>query len=426
MMHPGESGAPVLEAYETALRRIRAVVEPVGKERIPVEEACGRIAARELVAPFQVPALPVSTRDGYALRSADTEMAAHQRTAQVKVVGSALPGEPFARPEPLGAGEAVEIRAGALLPAGADAVISAERTSRRANQLHVMERVRSGSGVSFPGDDVHDGTLIVEVGQPLTASQLGLLAATGFSHIGVYRRPRVGLITIEANDPSPHGEEDRRKRLSAGNAVALAAWCTQFGLSARHWRVSDDADEGVAALEEAERVCDAFMVIGAVYPGVRAGGLAALEQMEWDVHLEGVRLRPGRATSFGTLGGKPVFVLPHSPVACETAFLLLALPGLCCMAGTVSPPFPIMPARLSRSLRRMPEQKAWTQVVRVRLAPGTFFLRAEPLTGQAVREQEGRLVAAASANGLLLLDEGIDGPRTGDIVGVILLQDAWS
>jgi molybdopterin molybdotransferase len=205
----------------------------------------------------------------------------------------------------------------------------------------------------------------------------------------------------------------------------LSAWCSRFGLPYERWVVRDEERALTATLEEAVARCDALVTIGGTGGGAHDLVLEALEGLGGEILLEGVRLRPGRTSSFGTILGKPVFLLPGTPSANETAFLLLALPGLLRLMGAIDPPFPLVPARFSRELRRSREHKRWTQAVRVQLSPGTFFLVATPLVGRAVQERRGRLAAVASANGLLLMEEGEDGPRTGDIVGVILLSPFW-
>lgn len=424
------------ENYAAALQRIRAALEPIGKERIAIEQAQGRIAARDLVAPFQMPSRPVSTRDGFAVRATDTQGADVHRLHQLQVIGSSFPDTPQASLRPISPGEAMAISAGAALPSGADAVLAAEKATRKKERLLVDAPVRQGSGVLFPGDDVRDGTPIVDQGRPLNPSQLGVLAATGLSHIEVYRTPRVALISTGdeiAQSPKPpeSGEEaapreSSNSRRAPSNAVVLGAWCARFGLAADRWVVGDKSESLARALDEALARCDVLVTIGGTGPGVRDLVHEVLDELGWHALLEGVRLRPGRTSGFGIARDKPVFLLPGTPAANETAFLLLALPGLVGLAGVDGPPFPVVPARLCRDLRRSREQKRWTQAIRVRLSPGPFFLQAAPLVGRSIQEKQGRLVAIASTDGIVLLEEGDDGPRTGDIVGVILLTTTWS
>jgi molybdopterin molybdotransferase len=306
----------------------------------------------------------------------------------------------------------------------------------REDRVLIATPVHAGSCVLFPGDEVRDGTPIVSEGRYLGPSQLGLLAATGLSHIEVYKAPRVALVSpaseaFAAAGSFESGEEmsrsDRQGRhMPASNAVTLSAWCSRFGLSVKRWNVCREGGSLVSSLGEASAECDAIITSGNAGPGTLDSLHETLDQLDGELLFDGVLLRPGRATSLGLIRGKPIFLLPGTPTANETAFLLLALPGLLALSGTIEPPFPVAPVRFCKDVRRSPEQMRWTQAVRVRFEQGAFFLQAIPLPGRAIREKQGRLAALASADGILILGEGEEGPRMGDIIGVILLERSWA
>jgi molybdopterin molybdotransferase len=425
------------EPYGLALERIRDAVAPIGRERLDIEHAQGRIAARDLVAPCQLPTAPIATRDGFAVRAADTQARAAGLPRPITVVGTAFPDTPRSRQISIASGQAVAITTGAAMPPGANAVLPIESASVKGNQLMAAAAVTKGAGVLFPGDDVRDGTPIVVTGRPLTPSQIGLLAATGLSHIEVFQAPRIGILTTgdeilssardEATESADRGGSPDEGRVKPpSNAIARGAWCARVGLPARQWITADDVTLLKGALKAALADCHVLLTIGGTGPGSRDCVHEALDDLGFELQFDGVRLRPGRTSGFGFLRGRPTFLLPGTPTACETAFLLLALPGILTLAGAAEPPFPAVPARLSRDLRRTKEQRLWTQAVRVRLAPGTFFLQATPLAGRMAQRRQGRLVASATADGIVIIEEGEDGLRAGDIVGVILLHATWS
>ena len=99
-----------------------AALSPVsGCETLPIVAAQKRVLYRDIVAPFDVPAHTNSAMDGYALRIAD--LAADDET-RLSVIGTALAGNAF--PGIVGAGQAVRIMTGAVLPHGADTVVAQE------------------------------------------------------------------------------------------------------------------------------------------------------------------------------------------------------------------------------------------------------------------------------------------------------------
>ena len=91
---------------EEALARLFEKMPRIGEhtadeaiESIPLDQARGRILARQLSAPISLPPFPCSAMDGYAIRSADLQS---HLTHGFSVIGQSLAGHPYA--EPVGAG----------------------------------------------------------------------------------------------------------------------------------------------------------------------------------------------------------------------------------------------------------------------------------------------------------------------------------
>ena len=112
-----------------ALRRVldAAAALPVpATERVPLDDACGRIAARDLCARMDQPPFDRSPLDGYALHSADTAGAGEKTPVTLPVVMKLYAGDAPAAALP--AGCAARIMTGAPLPPGADCVLMQELT----------------------------------------------------------------------------------------------------------------------------------------------------------------------------------------------------------------------------------------------------------------------------------------------------------
>ena len=114
-----------------ALRRVldAAAALPVpATERVPLDDACGRIAARDLCARMDQPPFDRSPLDGYALHSADTAGAGEKTPVTLPVVMKLYAGDAPAAALP--AGCAARIMTGAPLPPGADCVLMQELTGK--------------------------------------------------------------------------------------------------------------------------------------------------------------------------------------------------------------------------------------------------------------------------------------------------------
>ena len=93
---------------------------------MPIREALGRVLAGDTSSTDDVPGFDSSAMDGFAVRAADTRGARDDAPVTLAVVGESRAGHP----SPLGveAGQAIRISTGAVLPAGADAVVRVEDT----------------------------------------------------------------------------------------------------------------------------------------------------------------------------------------------------------------------------------------------------------------------------------------------------------
>ena len=100
-----------------ALGRARALAARPAAEWVPLDRLRGRRLAAAVVARHDLPSADCSAMDGWAVRAAET-------AAPLRVRGESAAGHAPLRA--LAPGEACRISTGALMPAGADAVLRRE------------------------------------------------------------------------------------------------------------------------------------------------------------------------------------------------------------------------------------------------------------------------------------------------------------
>src|SRR5258708_23992611 len=109
---------PVARANEV----IRGFVRPVsGAENLPVRAALGRVLAKDIVSPIDVPSHDNSAMDGYAVRNDD--LGAGQPVTLTEI-GTAFAGREFTGE--VGRGECVRVMTGAVMPKNTDTVVVQE------------------------------------------------------------------------------------------------------------------------------------------------------------------------------------------------------------------------------------------------------------------------------------------------------------
>ena len=117
------------------LARVLEVVQPLAPLQLGLMDAHGCVLTEDVVAPAPLPGFDNSAMDGYAVRVADVEKASDASPDVLPVTGdiAAGPVSPL-RVQP---GVCVRIMTGAMLPAGADAVVPVEHNDGGVAQVAV-------------------------------------------------------------------------------------------------------------------------------------------------------------------------------------------------------------------------------------------------------------------------------------------------
>jgi molybdopterin molybdotransferase len=374
---------------DEALAAVRAHTRPLPTESVPLEEAAGRVLARDAVSTIDLPPFPSSAMDGFAVRAADTP-------GTLPVVAHIPAGTPA--PRALAAGEAMGIATGGVVPDGADAVIPIEYVVQHDNEVQIAEAAAAGANVRPRGGDVGMGELVVRAGARLGAAQVGALAAAGVAAVEVAARPRVVVLTTGSELRRP-GEPLGPGQIYEANGVMLAAALAAAGavvvpLAA----VADDENAHRAALE---RGLDADVLVTS--GGVSVGPHDLVRRVEAELGVEEVfwrvAVKPGKPVSFGVRGSTLVFGLPGNPVSSLVCFELFVRPAVLALQGALDPGPTFALGELVTTVRRNPQRD---EFLRARSRVDGDRLLLEP-----VRGQESHMIArAAAADALVFAPRG--------------------
>jgi molybdopterin molybdotransferase len=314
---------PVAEAKARILAQVaRATPEEVR----PVSQALGRVLARDVEAPFDVPPADNSAVDGYAVRAAELVAGG---VAAFRVVADLPAGGVFAGA--IGAGEALRIMTGAPVPSGTDTVVPKELAEVEGDRVR-LRAVEAGANVRARGEDVRTGTVVLRAGAVLRPQDLGLVASLGFREVAVHRPPRVALLStgdevVEPGEPRRPGQIYDANRFSLG-AMAEAAGAERIDLGI----VPDVEDLLRRRLGDAARAADVVLTSG----GVSVGDYDLVKRVLGEiggVDFWQVAMQPGRPLAVGRIGDAHFFGLPGNPVASVLCFHLFVRPVLWKLAG---------------------------------------------------------------------------------------------
>lgn len=401
-----------VEEVEAFLRREARSLEP---EPVLLADLAGRVLAREIASPVDVPGFRRAAMDGYAVRGEETFGASPYDPLRLRLVGEALPGRPWAGV--LGRGEAVRIMTGAPLPDGADAVVMAEVCAEDADAggITVAEAVAPRKNVGAVGEDLRAGQVVLEAGRRLRPQDVGLLASIGAGRVDCVRRPRVQLV-ITGAELLPPGERPHGPHIVDSNSPMLCALVERDGGVCRTGPILPDREEGIRkALREAE--ADVLLVSGGSSVG-REDHAPRLVASLGRLDFHGIAMRPSSPAGLGRLPGSSrerlVFLLPGNPVSCLCAYEFFAGPAIRALGGR---PFRWPHPRVRLPLaRKISSAVGRVDYVRVAVERG----RVVPLatSGASI------LSSTVRAAGAVVVPRGREGMPEGEEVEVLLYDDA--
>ena len=382
MMRPEVFGE--LISFDDALRRALDNVRPIERrETVALSRALDRVAASDVVATLDVPPFNRSAMDGYAVRAADLPPAGERRT--LTCVDRIFTGEVSARV--LGPGECIEISTGAPMPAGADAVVMVERSTRDGAAVTFEGGASSGQNIGRQGADLRIGQAIVRPGDLLTPARIGALAAAGVTHAEVFERPSVAILST-GNEVTSPGEALPPGHVYDVNRFTLRAVAEHHGCTTMLGPLVGDVLEDLVDALRAVAAHDVIVCSGGSSVGGRDLLVDAVRALGTLV-FHGVAVKPGKPTLLGSIGGTPVFGMPGNPTSCLSNAYLLLMPFLRATARLPA----WMPTRLTRPLAtRIHSSSDRHQFFTVRIVNGTV----EPAF-----KSSGDITSMASADGYI-------------------------
>ena len=327
-----------VDDYRSSIRALLAPLaqrEPVVR---PLERALGLSLARDLAAPLSLPPFDNSQMDGFAVQSGDFE-AGHEGSVREFAVAKPIPAG--AAPVPLGVGQVAPIMTGAMLPAGADAVVPVERAQppRFPDAAEMSDHARvvlpaaePGSYVRRAGSDVAAGDVVLAAGTRLGPAQLGLAAALGLTEVPVRAPLQVAVISTGA-ELAASGQPLLPGQIYDSNGTLLVAALHEAGIEARATAVrSDDPDALRAVLADCAESADLLVTTGGVSKGAFEATKLALADA--DVEFVHLAMQPGGPQGIGTVAGVPFLGFPGNPVSCWVSWEVLLRPVLAELLGS--------------------------------------------------------------------------------------------
>ncbi len=389
-----------LLAVEEAQARLLALRAPLVPETIAFSELLGRYLSQNVVAGRDQPAAALSAMDGYAIRFDDLP-------GPWRIVGEVPAGA--APSAPLGAGEAMRIFTGAMLPDGADTVLIQEDTAAEGATLTLTgDAPAPGQHIRARASDFAAGDRLLAAGTRLTPGAIATAIMGGAAQLAVAARPRVAIVTTGDELVQP-GRALAPGQIPDSNGAMLAALLARepadTGLPL-HMR--DDRTMISRLLNDLARRHDVIVTVGGASVGDHDHVRGALEDAGGHVDFWKIAMKPGKPLIAGRIGNALLLGLPGNPSSAFVTAILFLLPLVRHLAGAHAPLPEIRQAPLATALGPGGTRRDYLRARR----DGE---RLVPFDGQ----DSGRTAPLATANALVIREIGAPAKAAGELADYI-------
>ncbi len=399
---------PVAKAREY----IRAFLTPIaGVEQMHIRAALGRVLAEDVLSGIDVPAHDNSAMDGYAFRHGDLGSGGETSFA---LLGTSFAGKPFAGQ--VGAGQAVRIMTGGVMPHGADSVVMQERVTAGGDAVRIPAGQQKGQNVRLAGADIRRGSAVFRRGQILRPAELGMLASLGIGEVAVFRKLRVAFFStgdelVGIGNPLAAGQiYDSNRYTIHGMLTRLGCEVLDLGV------VRDDPAAIERAFREASNAADVVITSGGVSVG-EADFVKQILNRLGEVLFWRIAMRPGRPLAYGKLAQAHFFGLPGNPVSAMVTFYQFVRDALLVLMGVPEPqPVPTFRALCTSPIKKAPGRTEFQRGVLSRGPDGRWTVR---VTGD---QSSGILSSMSQANCFIVLPDDQGAAPAGTEVEVQVLE----
>lgn len=338
--------------------------------------------------------------DGYALKVKDTYSATRNTPVFLKIAGEIQAGNNNIFH--ITAGNCFSVMTGSSLPKGTEAVVKIEDVEilrkGRDSYIKIFEPVKKGENISFKGEDLSKGKIVIKKGSLIDSAVFMMLAYLGKSVINVRKQPQVAIV-VTGDELIEPGARLTGSKIFNSNSYGLYALIKENGGVPYIIGIARDNEKSLTPLLEKALSYDIAIISGGVSEGKFDLVVNVLRKLGVKDIFWKVAVKPGKPVFFGKKASTLVFGLPGYPVSTYLSFHMLVKTVLQKMLGYKQLRTPVLYCTLSTEVKNNGDR---TALFRVKI----ITENDENLAVLYHKQKSGMLSSIVDTNGLLVVEKG--------------------
>jgi molybdopterin molybdotransferase len=271
------------EAYKIVIQSVFYT----GVESIPFTDTAGRILAEDIVSDTDMPPFNRSAVDGYACRRGDL----HNDLEVLEVIPAGKVPKMT-----IGQSQCSKIMTGAIVPEGCDMVFMVEDSEKLTDGKIIFTRSKSKINISFRGEDVKHGDIVLKKGMLIKPQDIGVMASVGKTFVLVNRKPVIAVISTGDELVNPE-EVPSFSKIRNSNAYQLMAQIIRSGgIGKNYGIVPDNEAQTFKIVKRSLLKSDIVIITGGVSMGDFDFVPAILKRAGVNILFDKVNVQPGKPT----------------------------------------------------------------------------------------------------------------------------------
>ena len=357
-------------------------------EILPIENAISRISAEEIFATSFLPKFNNSAMDGYAIIYEDKEN-------DLKIIDTIFAGDNNNRL--IEKNSCIKIMTGAKIPDNTTAIIPKEDTQELTdNKIKIIKNVKKFQHIRYIGEDIKKDNLLIDIGEEINFSKITLLASQGFSHIKVYKKPKI-VVFASGEELKLHYEKIEDYQIYNSNTPTFISRAKELGCDVTFIGQAKDNIESICELINNSLDADLIITSGGVSVGDADFTREAFNKLNFETIFDGIKIKPGKPTIFGKIKDSYILNLPGNPLASALIFELFGKSIIQKLLGTNQIYQSFIYGKLQNDFK--------TKKGRITIIPGFFDGEYFEISEN---RSPGMVSTLSKCNSMILMDDNVE------------------